>query len=239
MLRGIELAFVLPFAASWVRHELQRVGPQETHWEERMPCYEPRWERCPTAACSEWARRWLTMQANRMLARITIESYSRSMEDFLIFVGKRGASPEAATREHVAEYLRDLLTRENPARPKMLYIDSGAGLSNATVNLRLTVVRLFYDFLIEEGIRKNNPVGHSNSSQHSAGLTRARVLFRRHRKLPWIPSEEQWQAILTVARREPLRNHLMLALSYDAALRRQELLGLETVDIDDYFDPSL
>ena len=140
MLRGIELAFVLPFAASWVRHELQRVGPQETHWEERMPCYEPRWERCPTAACCERVRRWLTMQANRMLARNTIESYSRSMEDFLIFVGKRGVSPEAATREHVAEYLRDLLTRENPARPKMLYIDSGAGLSNATVNLRLTVV---------------------------------------------------------------------------------------------------
>ena len=95
---------------------------------------------------------------------------------------------------------------------------------------------MFYDFLIEEGIRKNNPVGHSNSSQHTAGLTRARVLFRRHRKLPWIPSEEQWQAILSVARREPLRNHVMLALSYDAALRRQELPGLETVDIDDYFD---
>lgn len=200
--------------------------------EKRMPRFEPRWERCPAAAGYELARRWLTMQANRMLARNTIDSYSRSMEDFLRFVGRLGVPPESATREHVAEYLRDLLTRENPVQPKTVYIESGAGLSNATVQLRLTVVRLFYDFMIEEGIRRTNPVGHGNSSKHTAGLTRAGTLFRRHRKLPWIPSEEQWQAILSVARREPLRNRLMLALSYDAALRRQELLGLETVDID-------
>jgi integrase/recombinase XerD len=194
--------------------------------------YEPRWEQLPAAGGYEWARRWLAMQANRMLAKNTIDSYSRSMEDFLVFVGRLGISPESVTREHVAEYIRDLLTREKPAQRKMVYIDSGGGLSNATVQLRLTVVRLFYDFLIEEGIRSTNPVGHSNSSKHTAGVARAGVLFRRHRKLPWIPSEEQWQAILSVARREPLRNRLMLALSYDAALRRQELLGLETVDID-------
>jgi integrase/recombinase XerD len=142
---------------------------------------EPRWEHFPTAAGCAWARRWLAMQANRMLAKNTIDSYSRSMEDFLGFAGRVGISPESATTEHVAEYVRDLCTRENPAQPKTVYIDSRAGLSNATVHLRLTVVRLFYDFL---------------------------------------------------ARREPLRNRLMLALSYDAALRRQELLGLETADID-------
>jgi site-specific recombinase XerD len=67
------------------------------------------------------------MQANRMLARNTIDSYSRSIEDFLRFVGRLGVLPESATREHVAEYLRDLLSRENPAQPKMVYIDSGAG----------------------------------------------------------------------------------------------------------------
>lgn len=193
---------------------------------------EPRWEHFPTAAGCAWARRWLAMQANRMLAKNTIDSYSRSMEDFLGFAGRVGISPESATTEHVAEYVRDLCTRENPAQPKTVYIDSRAGLSNATVHLRLTVVRLFYDFLVEEGVRRTNPVGHRNSSKNNAGATRARALFHRHRKLPWIPSEEQWQAILSVARREPLRNRLMLALSYDAALRRQELLGLETADID-------
>jgi site-specific recombinase XerD len=165
-----------------------------------------------------------------MLAKNTIDSYSRSLEDFLRFAGRLGVSPESATAEHMAEYVRDLCTRENPTQPKTVYIDSRAGLSNATVHLRLTVVRLFYDFLVEEGVRRTNPVGHSNSSKNTAGTARARALFHRHRKLPWIPSEEQWQAILSVARRERLRNRLMLALSYDAALRRQELLGLETAD---------
>jgi integrase/recombinase XerD len=197
-----------------------------------MPGYEPRWERFPTAAGCEWARRCLAMQANRMLVKNTIDGYSRSKEDFLGFAGRLGDSPESATTEHVAQYVRDLCIRESPAQPKTVHIDARAGLSNAAVHLRLTVVRLFYDLLVEEGVRRTNPVGHSNSSRNTAGTARAKALFHRHRKRPWIPSEEQWQAILAVVRREPLRNRLMLALSYDAALRRQELLGLETADID-------
>jgi integrase/recombinase XerD len=35
-----------------------------------------------------------------------------------------------------------------------------------------------------------------------------------------------------VARREPLRNRVMLALAYDAALRREELCSLRTDDVD-------
>jgi len=57
-------------------------------------------------------------------------------------------------------------------------------------------------------------------------------LIPRYRKLPWIPSEEEWKAIVEAARQEPLRNQVMLALSYDAALRREELCLLETGDID-------
>ena len=41
-----------------------------------MQGYEPRWEHFPTAARCELVRRWLAMQANRMLARNTIDSYS-------------------------------------------------------------------------------------------------------------------------------------------------------------------
>jgi integrase len=51
-------------------------------------------------------------------------------------------------------------------------------------------------------------------------------------KLPWIPTEQQWLDILAVAAAEPLRNRLMLALAYDAALRREELCSLRTGDLD-------
>jgi integrase len=37
---------------------------------------------------------------------------------------------------------------------------------------------------------------------------------------------------LEVARHEPVRNRLMLALAYDAALRREELCSLQTSDLD-------
>jgi integrase len=50
--------------------------------------------------------------------------------------------------------------------------------------------------------------------------------------LPWIPSDEQWRAVLDVAKSEPLRNRVMLALAYDAALRREELCSLRTDDLD-------
>jgi integrase len=51
-------------------------------------------------------------------------------------------------------------------------------------------------------------------------------------KLPWIPAEEQWVAVPAGFRDEPLRNRLMLALAYDAALRREELCARRTDDLD-------
>ena len=50
--------------------------------------------------------------------------------------------------------------------------------------------------------------------------------------LPWIPTDAQWRAVLAVAAGESLRNRLMLALAYDAALRREELCLLATDDLD-------
>jgi myo-inositol catabolism protein IolC len=38
-----------------------------------------------------------------------------------------------------------------------------------------------------------------------------------------LQTEEQWQAILAAMQRESPRNRAMFALSYDAALRRQEI----------------
>lgn len=47
-----------------------------------------------------------------------------------------------------------------------------------------------------------------------------------------IPTDEDWCRVLAVTAREPIRNRLMLAMSYDAGLRREELCSLETGDID-------
>jgi integrase/recombinase XerD len=200
--------------------------------EERMIADDIRWDQYPTVARTAVPRAWLGWQANRQLAKHTIETYGRSLEDFLRFLDREGVRPEDTTRAQVAAYVRDLLTRSNPRQPKVVHLDSGAGLANATILLRLTVIRLFFDHLVEEGLRTTNPAGRMQWRRRYGRTPGDAPLIRRHRRLPWIPTEEQWQALLSVMRGTSLRSRLMFAMSYDAALRRHELVTLDTTDID-------
>lgn len=197
---------------------------------------EVRWELCPLVAESDEARKWLQIQADLGLAHNTIEAYSRGLEDYFLFCKISQLQPEIAKKEHIAAYVRFLTNRPNRRGSKIISLDSGAGLANATMQLRITAVRLFYDHLVEEGLRFDNPVGRGRYTPGKgfAGA-RDRSLIPRYKKLPWIPNNEQWQAILEEAASEPLRNRVMLAMSYDAALRREELCSLSTNDIDPAF----
>ena len=76
----------------------------------------------------------------------------------------------------------------------MVSIDSGAGLANATMQQRLVPVRLFYDYLIEEGVRESNPVGRGRYTPGRRFGGQQRGLVPRLTKLPWIPTEPQWLA---------------------------------------------
>ena len=114
----------------------------------------------------------------------------------------------------------------------MVSIDSGCGLANATIQQRLVPVRLFFDFLVEEGVRESNPVGRGRYTPGRKWGGQQRGLVPRVVKLPWIPTERQWLGILVIAAVEPPRNRVMLALAYDAAFRREELCSLRTDDFD-------
>jgi site-specific recombinase XerD len=194
---------------------------------------EVRWERFPRVSQEPRARAWLAIQADLGLAAGTIAAYGRALEDYLRFAERGGVAPTSAGRADVAAYVRDLTSRPGPRGPGVRVLDSGAGLANATLQQRLTAVRLYYDYLQEEGVRADNPVGRGRYTPGKgfAGA-RDRGLVRRYEKLPWIPSDGQWRALLQAARGEPLRNRFMLALAYDAALRREELCALETGDVD-------
>jgi len=169
-----------------------------------------RWDRCPLAAADPHAHAWLTLQSHRGLARNTLDAYSRGLERYFHFLSQRHLSAEAVTRAEIGLYLASLQA-------------DGVRLSNATMLQLLTIVRLFHIYLMEEGVRANNPVAHSHTG---------RPLIARHHKLPWIPNEDDWQSILTAARQEPIRNRVMLAFAYDAGLRREELCSVRSDDID-------
>lgn len=162
----------------------------------------------------------------------TIDAYARGLQEFLQFCAGVGVDAVAADRACVARYVAQLLGKASPHGAKVLAIDSGAGLSNATIQQRLTVLRTFFDFLVEEGLRKANPVGRGAYSTGRFRRRAARGMVPRFRRLPWIPSEADWRSFLRVARAEPIRNRFMLGLAYDCGLRREELCSLLSSDLD-------
>ncbi len=190
------------------------------------------WARCPLIANNDYARRWLQSVADLGHARNTVEAYRRAVEEYLSFTKGLGVPVAEARRDHVAAYVRSLLTKNKP-NATVIDIDAPLGLSNASVQQRLTAVRLFYDFLMEEQQCGANPVGRGRYTPgHIFGGQRDRGLVPRVRKLPWIPSDDEWLALVQSVRAGTARDRFMVALAYDAALRREELCVLTTTDID-------
>ena len=78
-----------------------------------------------------------------------------------------------------------------------------------------------------------NPVGRGHYVPGSSvGGMRHRGLIPRHRKLPWIPGDSEWAALLALVKAKSIRHRLMFCLAYDSALRREELCSLRTEDFD-------
>jgi Phage integrase, N-terminal SAM-like domain len=120
-------------------------------WRERATGATPenigaRW---PTLASRLIAVRWLAVQADSGRSPRTVQAYARSLVDYLAWCDRAGVEVETAGRAEIAGYLRDL--RERPGRrgANVIALTSRVGLSNATLQLRVTVVSLFYDFLVE------------------------------------------------------------------------------------------
>lgn len=189
--------------------------------------------RFPFVATTEWVRSWLTIQTNLGLARSTVDAYGRALQDYLVFCNQQNIEPKTAKREHIALYVNHLMTVPRKSRIQDERVEPTVGLANSTVQQRLTAIRLAYDYLVEEGQRQINPVGRGRfMAGHLVSYKQDRGLVPRIHKLPWIPTEEQWQAILAATYEESLRNRMMLALAYDAGLRREELCLLQTDDFD-------
>jgi integrase/recombinase XerD len=131
---------------------------------------EIRWEVYPLVAQHELARIWLTMQSHLHLAPATIGAYGCNLNDYLAFCSKHSLLPETITCEARALYVQDLASRPNHRDPKMVSIGSGCGLSRATMQQLITVIRLYHDSLIEKQIRLDNPVGRGSYRISRASL---------------------------------------------------------------------
>jgi len=190
------------------------------------------WARYPAVEQHEHARRWVELQALLGRARNTIDAYARGVQAFLAFCSDEGIDPLTASAGDIARYVHHLRERPSPHGQNVVALDSrGAGLSNATLQQRITALRLFFDYLVEESVRDRNPVARGRYTPGKS-FGGPRSLVPRFKRLPWIPSDEDWRAFLEAARGEGLRNRCMVSLAYDTALRREELCQIGCGDIE-------
>jgi len=187
-----------------------------------------RWSRYPTLTTDDDAKRWPQSVADLGLASNTVEAYGRGVEQYLFFSRSKGVAPDKARRDHIAAYVRFASSK----RPSSAGGETESA-ANATLQQRITSLRLYYDFLVQEQIVVVNPVGRGHYVPGSSvGGMRHRGLIPRHRKLPWIPGESEWAALLPLVKAKSIRHRLMFCLAYDSALRREELCSLRTEDFD-------
>jgi integrase/recombinase XerD len=86
----------------------------------------------PVLAAHPRAAEWLQMRADTGAAPRTVDAYARGLSEYLQMCDRDGVDPESADRAHVARYVRELTTRPSRRGPKVVVLDSGAGLANAT-----------------------------------------------------------------------------------------------------------
>ena len=197
----------------------------------RIPLDDIRWNLYPRVAVHHHARCWIEIQKKLLRASKTVDAYARGLDDYLRLCADRELPIEQATKGQIACYVEEMATRIHRTRASCRNIK--AGLANRTILQRLTAVRLFYDYLMETGVRDTNPVGRGRYTPGTGFFGfRQRGLVRSYERLPWIPSDQEWERFLQEVPAESLRNQLMICLAYDGALRRSELLSLSFADID-------
>ncbi len=142
------------------------------------------------------------MAAERGASRDTIEAYGRDLEQFAEFAAATLTPIEAATAEHVSDYLRQ---------------QARAGLAPATTARKLSVLRGYFGFLLGEGARRDDPCAAIDGP-------------RLGRKLPRTLSEDEVGRILAAARDTTgaggLRLSALVEILYATGLRVSELVAL-------------
>ncbi|MEL6800739.1 MAG: site-specific tyrosine recombinase XerD [Pseudomonadota bacterium] len=138
--------------------------------------------------------------AERDAAANTQAAYARDLKDYADWLG---SDPVAAHRADIERYLADCDAR---------------GLATSTRARRLSAIRQFYRFAVEEGWRDDDPAVQLTGPGQS-------------KRLPKTLSEDEVEGLLTAARThgragDRLRNTCLVELLYATGMRVSELVGL-------------
>ncbi len=139
-------------------------------------------------------------------ARLTAETYARTVGSFVAWLDSRGSTPERADSDDCVDYI---LGRFDD------------GISGKTLARESAALRSFFRFLVLERVRTDNP---ADSLESPA----------RERTLPRVLSPEQIDRLLdSISLDTPggLRDRSLFELVYSCGLRISEAVGLSLDDI--------
>lgn len=198
-----------------------------------------RWDLYPFVAAHVHARAYIVRLAMLDRRPKTIDAYARAINDLLhSFVDTPIEQVIEADEGEVLLYL-DGLRNQSPkscagyGANTIRFLPRSKMMADSTIAQRVVALRLFYDFLIRQQIRKDgrNPLTRGSKGQHGEVPHVGPV--RITHPLPRTLSDDDWKKlILYILTHESKRNQAMIILAYDAALRREEVIQLRVDDFD-------
>jgi len=192
------------------------------------PSLSPEWAvLLPRSAADHLAATFLTSLEIRGLSQNTLLAYGRALESLIEISGPlQDVHFDIDLVHHFLAHVRRTPSQHPACK--------GRCLAPATVKQRLVGLRAFADYLIDAGRLSHNPVtrGSIRRTRDGSVIPLRRGLIPSPRQIPRIPSDTQWERLVTALKTRSLRDKLMFALAYDGALRRNEVVTLRVDDMD-------
>jgi site-specific recombinase XerD len=200
-----------------------------------------RWDLYPHVASIPHARAFILRLQQFARRPKTIDAYARNLDRFLAtFVGAPAERWIEADEGDLLTYLDDLrhgrgrdAARRRRTVPMNVVHLSGSHAAATTIAQHVVALRQFYDYLIRAALRHDgsNPLPRGSTGQ--GGDTPRQQAMRAPAHLPWIAPPAVWDRIvLHIVLHETARNRALLLVTYDGALRREEVVGLRADDYD-------
>src|SRR5712691_2304839 len=186
---------------------------------------EVRWEHYPHVANHAAARAFVERLVLKGKRPKTVDAYARALEDLLTYFTQTDPSRLLEADEaDMDRYIAHLKQRGPKKRGQGQAVDdrnnirylTGRKLSDNTIVQHVVVCRLFYDFLIRKRLRSDpiNPIERGSDGRDGQRPTRGP--FKKHERMPWLPSDEVWeQFVIHVLQNEDARTQAMILLAYD------------------------
>ena len=147
------------------------------------------------------------LETERRYSQNTIKSYQRDLNHFTVHLQDKKVSRWAELKPH---HIRTYASQ--------IFIE---GLGAKSIQRRLSAIRSFMNYLLREGMIKNNP---------AEGVKTPKA----PKKLPGILDVEQINQLLDIQDKDPvsLRDKAIMELIYSSGLRLSEIIHLNPIDLN-------